>query len=128
VGANIGELAVQVRAAMETGDLEAYQDLLAPDVHLGPVDEADWGCHNRSEVLAWFKAAREKGVRATVNEVVIGTHCLLVGLTVSGTQAADDLGGAAPRWQVLTVKDGYIADICGFDDRDQAAARAGVSS
>jgi hypothetical protein len=57
---------------------------------------------------------------ATVNEVVVGTNCVLVGLTVSGTPAADESGGTAPRWQVFAVKEGHIADICGFDDRDQA--------
>jgi hypothetical protein len=127
VDANIEELAAQVRAALETGDVDAYQDLLAADVHWGPVDEPQWGCHNRREVLAWYKAARKKGVEATVNEVVIGTDCLLVGLMVSSLPAAGDLGGTTPRWQVLTVRNGYIADICGFDDHDQAAARAGIS-
>jgi len=128
VEANIEKLAAQVRAALDTGDLDSYKDLLAADVHWGAAEEPEWGCHNRGEVLAWYKAARDNGMGATVNEVVIGTDCLLVGVTVSGTQAADDRGGPAPRWQLLTIEDGYIADICGFDDRDQAAARAGIPS
>ena len=108
---SIEELATQVRTALETGDLDAYQHLLAADVHWGPVDDPQWGCHNRREVLAWYKAARKKGVGSTVNEVVIGTDCLLVGLTVSGVPAADDLGGTAPRWQVLTVKYGRLLEL-----------------
>jgi hypothetical protein len=66
-------------------------------------------------------------MRARVDEVVAGTDCVLVGLTVSGKPAPDEGGAPASRWQVLAVNDGLIVDICGFDDRDQAAARAGIS-
>ena len=66
------------------------------------------------------------GVRAVVTEVTAGTGTLLVGLEVTGTPAAREAGGAAGRWQVLTVKGDRIADIRGFDDRATAAARAGV--
>ncbi len=54
------------------------------------------------------------------------TGTLLVGLYVSGTPAAREAGGTARRWQVLTVQGGRILDICGFGDRTEAAARAGV--
>jgi hypothetical protein len=77
--------------------------------------------------LTWYKAARDQGTSATVTEVVIGTDCLLVGLSVSRPPAADELGVAAPRWQVLAVEDGRIVDIAGFDDRSEAAARAGLA-
>jgi ketosteroid isomerase-like protein len=127
VDSNIAELAARVREALDAGDLDAYQHLLAPDVHWGAPDAPEWGCHNRGEVLNWYKAARQGGMGATVNEVVVGTDCLMVGLTVSGPPAADEPGGTAPRWQVLSVKDGRIADICGFDNRDEATARAGIS-
>ena len=123
----IAELAERVRTALEAGNLDAYRDLLAPDVHWGPADEPEWGCHNRGEVLAWYKAARDGGMRATVSEVVAGTGCLLVGLTVLAIPVSDGRVDTAPRWQVLVVKEGLIADICGFDDRTEAAARAGIS-
>jgi hypothetical protein len=60
-----------------------------------------------------------------VTEVVPSRDHLLVGLVVTGTAAAFDEGGEARRWQVLTVRDGLIVDIRGFDDRVQAAARIG---
>lgn len=50
----------------------------------------------------------------------------LVGLEVTGTPAAREAGGAAERWQVLTLRGDRIADIRGFDYRAAAAARAGV--
>ena len=62
--------------------------------------------------------ARLRGERLTAPE--------LVDLEVTGTPAAREAGGAAERWQVLTVRGDRIADIRGFDDRAAAAARAGV--
>lgn len=46
---------------------------------------------------------------------------LLVGLEVTGTPAADEPGGAAERWQVLTARGDRIADFRGFDNRTAAA-------
>ncbi len=76
--------------------------------------------------MAWWASARAAGARAVVTEVTAGPGTLLVGLDVSGTPAAREAGGAARRWQVLIVKGGRILDICGFGDRTEAAARAGV--
>ena len=126
MASGVSELADLVRSALTEGDLDAYRELLAPDAHWGPADQPEWGCHNRNEILDWYKSARDGGMLATVHEVVPGAGSLLVGLTVSGTPAAQEAGGSAPRWQVLTIKDGRITDICGFDDRDEAAKRAGV--
>jgi hypothetical protein len=61
-----------------------------------------------------------------VTEVTAGAGTLLVGLEVTGTPAAREAGGAAERWQVLTVRGDRIADIRGFGDRKVAAVRAGV--
>lgn len=120
---DIAGLAEQVRSALEAGDLGSYSDFLADDVRWGPADEPEWGCRNRREVLSWYGAARDRGMRATVEEVFTGEGCIVVGLTVS------DIGGSQEltrRWQVLTVRGDQIAEIVGFDDRDQAVARAGV--
>lgn len=52
---------------------------------------------------------------------------ILVGLKVAGRAGVDDKTGAEKdRWQVLTVADGQIVDIRGFDDRGEAAAYAGM--
>jgi hypothetical protein len=69
---------------------------------------------------------RAAGARAVVTEVTAGLGTLLVGLEVTGTPGAREEGGTARRWQVLTVSGGRIADIRGFGDRAEAAARAGV--
>jgi len=120
-------LAVQVRSALESGDLGDIRDLLASDARWGaPEDPGDTDCRDRDQVIAWWARARAAGARAVVTEVTVGTGTLLVGLEVTGTPAADEAGGAVRRWQVLTVRGDRIADIRGFDDRMAAAARAGV--
>ncbi len=100
---SIGELGDLVKSALSAGDLEAYENLLNPNAHWGPAGQPEWGCHNRNEILAWHKAARDDGMQAVVAEVVAGADSLLVGLSVSGTPAALEAGGAASRWQVLTA-------------------------
>jgi hypothetical protein len=117
----------RVRSALESGDLDAIRNLLDPGARWGaPEGPNDADCHNREQVMAWWASARAAGARAVVTEVTFGAGTLLVGLQVTGTPAGGEAGGAVERWQVLTVRDDRIADIRGFDDRNAAAARAGV--
>jgi ketosteroid isomerase-like protein len=120
-------VARQVRTALESADLSAFGDLLDPDVRWGAPDAKVPSCQNRAQVLAWYKRGREAGTRATVSEVTVLGDRLVVGLAVGGTRGAQERGGVALRWQVLTVKGGRIVDIVGFDDRSEAVARAGPS-
>jgi ketosteroid isomerase-like protein len=120
------DLADRVATALGSADLDAFADLLAPDVQWGPVNDFVSGCHNRQEVLAWYRAGRDRGVRAQVTEVVAGADKLLVGLRVVRNPGANGADGSAERWQVLTVRDGQVADIRGYDDRAEAATCAGL--
>jgi ketosteroid isomerase-like protein len=126
--ASLRDLAGRVREALESADLEAYRELLDPKATWGPPDDSASGCHSRDEVLSWYRRARAAGAQARVTEVVVGEDKLLVGLRVSRTEEAARSGGEVERWQVLTVRDGHVADIRGFDDRAVAAARAGVTA
>ncbi len=119
------DMAARVARALGEADLDAIRDLLAADVRWGQHDDIEGGCQNRREVLTWYRQRRAAGTRARVTEVVPHGEDLLVGLVVTGTRAAIDEGGEAHRWQVLSIKDGLIIDIRGFDDRAQAAARIG---
>jgi hypothetical protein len=121
-------MARQVRAALVSADLSAFSHLLDPDVHWGAPDARRPTCQNRDQVLAWYKRGRESGRRASVTEVVVFGDRILVGLIVRDPPSAEEPGGAAPRWQVLTVRAGRVVDIVGFDDRQDAVARADVSS
>ena len=119
-------IAERVREALGSADLSAFADLLDPAVRWGAPDDMDGGCQNRKQVLDWYRRGREAGARASVTEVVPNGDKILVGLRVTGTQTAAELGGEADRWQVLTVADGRVIDIRAFDDRADAASRVGL--
>ena len=116
------ELAGQIQVALESADLDAYCELLDPDVCWGAPDTLEWGCHNRREVLDWYRRGRARGVRAHVVETAVVRDKILVGLMVHGPESSDS-SEASNRWQVLTVVDGRVKDIRGFDDRDDAVSR-----
>jgi hypothetical protein len=121
------DLTERVRLALESGDRGAIGDLLDPGARWGaPEGPHDADCRNRDQILAWWARARAAGARAVVTEVTAGAGTLLVGLEITGTPAARDAGGAAERWQVLTLRGDRIIDIRGFDGRAAAAGRAGV--
>jgi ketosteroid isomerase-like protein len=117
-------IAHQVRLALEAADLSAFTDLLDPDVHWGPPDARQPTCKNRDQVLAWHGRGAASGVRAQVSETVVFEDRILVGLMVRRDLEAKDQGATVPRWQVLTVRDGRVVDIVGFDARTDALARA----
>ncbi len=119
------DLADRVRRALETADLGAMRRLLAPDATWGPPDHPEWGCQNRDEVLAWFQHGRDGGGRARVIDVAAGPDTLLVGIEVTGFPRAGQ-DGPVERWQVMTVRHGRVRDIRGFDNRADAATRAGI--
>jgi ketosteroid isomerase-like protein len=123
VNPEMEELAKQVRSALASADVEAYGELLHPNVHWGAPDDPESGCHNREEALGWYRRGRAKGVRARVTETLVQGDKILVGMTVTGRQASKDDGGQEGRWQVLSVAEGKIVDICGFEDRDDAVSR-----
>ncbi len=116
-------VASQVKIALESADLRAFGDLLDTNVRWGAPDDPTPSCQNRRQVLAWYERGRGAGVRAQVSEVVVVGDRIVVGLTVSGREVAPQSSGGAERWQVLTVRDGRVVDIVGFDHRDEAMAR-----
>lgn len=118
-------IAERVEAALNSADLDTFTELLDPDVQWGAPDDKTPSCQNRNQVLTWYQRGRDAGVRAEVIEVVAAKDRLLVGLRVRGNPAA---AGAVERWQVMTVRAGRVVDIRAFDERAEAATRAGVSS
>jgi ketosteroid isomerase-like protein len=121
------EIAERVKAALESSDLAGFGELLHPDVRWGAPDDPAPSCQNRDQVLTWYQRGRQAGVRAEVTEVLVGADRILVGLKVLGSLSAEEHGGEADRWQVLTLSGGRVVDIRGFDDRAEAASRAGVA-
>lgn len=121
-----------LRRAYAERDLSALEGLLAADVRWGD-DEHPRRCRSRSDVLATFARMLSAGVDADLTEVVAGTQGILCGLRVRWPQGGGPDGGpeggpgsGRMRFQVHLVRAGRIAEICAFDDRDSAAAAAGV--
>jgi ketosteroid isomerase-like protein len=125
-GQQAKRLAGLVGQALSEADLDGYADLLHPDVRWGAPGVPSPPCQNRSQVLAWYRSGREAGTRARVTETVAAGDKILVGLRVTGATSESGSDGEFDRWQVLTVRDGMVADIRGFDIRDEAAAAAGL--
>lgn len=120
---DMDQLAARIGRALQSADLDAYRELLDPQVSWGPPGDPSSGCHSSDEVLTWYRRARAKAVRATVTETVVSHDKILVGLRVFGDAEAVGASGEANRWQVLTIVDGKVREIRGFDDRREAATR-----
>jgi hypothetical protein len=110
-------LGPQVKELLEGDDLDALAAVLDLQVTWAAPDFPDDGCHNRKEVLAWWRRAYEAGVRAEVVRVEVHGDSLLVSLKVRGRP-----GGSSDRFQVLTVGPRGVTSIVGFDTRADALA------
>ena len=102
------------------------RELLDPEVRWGAPGEGPKQCVDAEQVLSWWKRAREGGTSAQVTEVLVGSAGMLVGLAVGGPGKALPIADELQRWQVLTLSGGRIVEIIGFEERGQAAARAGL--
>jgi ketosteroid isomerase-like protein len=112
-------VAAGLRAAYESADLDALGELLHPDVRWGGDEDTPDTCHNRSDVLAWYRRSYESGMRATVTEALTGPDAVLLALRVSGRAPGD----ATVVHQVFRLTDGLVADIRGYPERELALAR-----
>jgi hypothetical protein len=109
-----------VRAALESPDPTQFQSLLHPEARWGAPGDPTPGCQSRDEVLAWYRQAREAGVRARVTGADVHGDKILLALRVT----RPGVPGAVDRWQVLTIRDGQVADIRAFDRHADAEAMA----
>src|SRR5579872_5896401 len=114
------EMAALVRSALAAEDLAAFAELLDPAVTWGAPGARNPTCKNRNQVMAWYQRGRDAGVRGSIDDVEILGDRLLVSMSVRGTENARERGGAALRFQVLTIRNGKVVDIVGFDDKTEA--------
>ena len=124
VDRTMDELADQVRSALVAEDVSAFAGILDPDVTWGAPGARNPTCKNRNQVLSWYQQAREGGVRGSVFDVDVFADRLVVSLSVQGTEGARERGGTSLRFQVLTVRDGRIVEIVGFDEKTEALSYA----
>jgi len=120
MGKDMDEIAALVKKALVSEDLAAFAELLDPSVTWGAPGARNPGCKSRNQVLAWYERGRDAGVRASVYTLEVLGDRLLVSMSVRGTGNARERGGTALRFQVLTVRNGRVVEIVGFDDKAEA--------
>ena len=122
------ELAVRLRAALETRDVDGFGRLLADDVRWGGAEETPETCHSRSDVLDRLAGLDRAGVERAVLEVVPGVGAVLVGFRVVNRPEPGASRRERTVYQVMAVRGGQITDIRGYPDRALAAAQAGIAT
>ncbi|HZS13924.1 MAG TPA: nuclear transport factor 2 family protein [Candidatus Dormibacteraeota bacterium] len=123
--ADVEAIAAKVRTALESADLDTFADLLDPDVRWGAGGDPSPPCRNRRQVLDWYRRGRAAGRRGHVSDVRVHNDKILVSMKVTSGDAGDGAPEAEDRWQVLTVVDGRVVEIRGYDDESEAVAAAG---
>ncbi|HVV75745.1 MAG TPA: nuclear transport factor 2 family protein [Mycobacteriales bacterium] len=119
---SIEMIAEKVRVALDSADLEQFADYLDPKVTWGAPGDSSPSCQNRNQVLTWYANGRAAGRRGQVRDIRTRGDKILVSLAVTSPE-----DGAADRWQVLTVANGLVTDIRGYEVEADAAAAAGLS-
>jgi len=122
-------LTSEIRVAMESADLEVMAELLAPDAKWGAPEQDVPSCRNAQQVLAWYELGRDNGLRAEVTESEVVGSNIVLGFKILTTRDGESPAGDALRWQVLSIRDGRVAEIRGYETRREATefATAGVS-
>jgi len=122
----VGDLAELVRVVLESADLERFAEMLDPRVTWGAPGDPSPPCRNREQVLAWYARGQADGRRARVLDITTTGDKILVTMRVTTTQPDHD-AEVQDRWQVLTVADGLVTDIRGYDDGAAARTAAGLA-
>ena len=122
---DVARIAARVRTALEDADLDTFAELLDPHVTWGAPGDPSLPCQNRNQVLDWYRQGRADGRRARVQDVTCHGDKILVAMTVTDRHPSP-AAAEHDRWQVLTVADGRIVDIRGYDDAASAATAAGA--
>lgn len=118
---SIDAIAEKVRLALDSADLERFADLLDPKVTWGAPGASAPSCQSRAQVLAWYAKGREAGRRGHVQSVRTHEDKIVVTMTIT---SPEDPG--SDRWHVLTVTNGRVIDIRGYDDEVAALDAAGL--
>ncbi len=104
---------------MESADLDAIADLLAPNVTWGPPGAKSPPCQSKQQVLQWYQRGKFAGATARITDLEVKEDKILIGLVVLGLDD-EHHGDPVVRWQVFTVAHGLITDIVGFEEKGDA--------
>jgi ketosteroid isomerase-like protein len=111
--------------AASRGDVDSISALLSPDVHWHGAGDDVGGCRNREQALRWMRDAIDRGVRVELLDAreLPGDRVLL--LLQRQSPPGEEL--PPPHGQIVTLRDGLIADMAVYPAADEAVAAAGVS-
>jgi ankyrin repeat protein len=113
----MAEIARQLGSASRDLDLDLLGSLLHPEVRWTGL------CHDRAQVLDWYRAVLAEGIEASVRSVEVDRDAVLLGLTVTRPARGARPAPPEPLYQVFTVRDAQIVEIRGYPDRDSALTR-----
>jgi hypothetical protein len=119
---SIERLAERLQAAYAAEDLTQLAPLLDDNVRWGDDDNDERTCHNRADVLAWYRNLIDGGMKGRVVEVIVQPDAVIMGLAITGPAPAGDHPTLV--YQVHRVGNGQIIEIEGFQDRTEALAFA----
>jgi len=111
------DVAGHLEAAYRDRDLDLLGSVLHPQVRWTGL------CHNRAQVLDWYRGLVADGTIAAVESVEVDRDAVLLGLSVA--RQAEGARPAPPQrlFQVFTVEDAQVTEIRGYPDRASALAR-----
>ena len=113
----MAEIARHLQTASRDLDLVLLGSLLHPEVRWTGL------CHDRTQVLDWYRAVLAEGIEASVRTVEVDRDAVVVGLTVTRPARGARPAPPEPLYQVFTVRDAQIVEIRGYPDRDSALTR-----
>ena len=104
-------IAEHLRSAFEQQDLGILAGVLDPEVRWGGEEDTPETCHNRADVLAWYRGLIDRGFRATVAATAVEPDRVV--LTLDVTRPG---GGTTRNHQVFRIAAGHIVDIRGQEE------------
>jgi ketosteroid isomerase-like protein len=111
--------------AASRGDVDSISVLLSPDLRWHGAGDDEGGCRDREQALRWMREAIGRGVRVELLDAreLPGDRVVLV----LQRQSAPGEELPPPHGQIVTFRDGLIADMAVYPTADEAAAAAGES-
>jgi len=113
----MADVAHHLEAAYRDLDLDLLGSLLHPEVRWTGL------CHNRGEVLDWYRGLITDGTVATVESVEVDRDTVVLGLSVARQAEAARPAPPQQTYQVFTVDDSQVVEIRAYPDRASALAR-----
>jgi ketosteroid isomerase-like protein len=112
--------------AASRGDIDAVAGLLHDDVRWHGAGDEDGGCQNRAQTLRWMREGISRGVRVEL----VGARELPDGRVLLRLQRTAPREGETevppPHAQILSFRDGKIAEMVVYPTAEEAAAAAGA--